>query len=56
MGITISYQGSLDDPAQLAVLVDELKLVAQRLAWPWQTVDKRILGQAYAYRGAVQVV
>lgn len=31
MGIAISYQGKLDDPAQLPVIVDELKLIAGRL-------------------------
>lgn len=46
MGVTIHYSGQLKDPANLSLLIPELQLACQRLGWPCQVIDERILGTA----------
>jgi len=50
MGITINYQGRLQDPASLPLLTAELQLACQRLGWSYHPIDERILGTAERYR------
>jgi hypothetical protein len=46
MGITIHYGGRLKDPTSVSLLVQELQLACQKLDWPCQAIDERILGTA----------
>lgn len=49
MGIVITYEGDLDDPARVDELIADLKQRCRRIDWPCAVVDERILGQAYRY-------
>jgi hypothetical protein len=46
MGITIHYQGHINDMALLPDLVGELKAACRRAAWPYQEINERIIGIA----------
>jgi hypothetical protein len=46
MGVTIHYQGRLQDPTTVAQLVAKLQLACRKFKWPYRLIDERILGTA----------
>ena len=51
MGIVITYEGCLDDPARLDCLIEAVKQRCHHLQWPCQEVDQHIVGEAYYFIG-----
>lgn len=50
MGITIFYRGTLRDLHQIPQLVAQIETACDRLQWPYEVIDERILGTAERYR------
>jgi hypothetical protein len=55
MGVTISFQGRLDDPDRIGDLIQECKEHCRVLDWPCDEVDQHVVGQAYGYAGEERV-
>ncbi|MGB0387277.1 MAG: hypothetical protein ACPGWR_20855 [Ardenticatenaceae bacterium] len=51
MGITINYDGTLDDPSRIDQFIYDMKLRCRKLKWPCNEVNERIIGDAYYYMG-----
>ena len=51
MGVVITYEGCLDDPARLDCLIEAVKQRCHHLQWPCQEVDQHIVGEAYYFMG-----
>ena len=51
MSIVITYEGCLDDPAQLDHLIEAVQQRCHHLQWPCQAVEQHIVGEAYYFLG-----
>ncbi|MBX3060532.1 MAG: hypothetical protein KF770_29090 [Anaerolineae bacterium] len=47
MGITINYEGNLDDPGKVWEFITHMMFKANEWGWPNWEVNERIIGHAY---------